>query len=256
MNPPVVIIGIGELGGVFAKAFLKHGSAVYPVTRKVSMEETRRKCPEPALAIVAVREDQLSAILSTLPEKWKSRVCLIQNELLPGDWKKYHIADPTVISVWFEKKKGMDVNPIRSSPVFGPGSVAVHGALAEIGIPSRILADEKELLFELVAKNVFVFTINIAGLKTGGTVGNLWSRHRDLAVRIARDVMDVQESVTGVSLSSQRLTEALAEGIMGDPSHRCTGRAAPMRLERIRALADEAGLAVPAIREIEKAGFE
>jgi len=33
MNPPIVIIGIGELGGVFARAFLYAGYPVYPVTR-------------------------------------------------------------------------------------------------------------------------------------------------------------------------------------------------------------------------------
>ncbi len=32
MQQPVVIIGIGELGGVFAGAFLKNGHPVYPIT--------------------------------------------------------------------------------------------------------------------------------------------------------------------------------------------------------------------------------
>jgi hypothetical protein len=33
---------------------------------------------------------------------------MMQNELLPRDWAIHDFIDPTVISVWFEKKKGMD----------------------------------------------------------------------------------------------------------------------------------------------------
>jgi len=36
-----------------------------------------------------------------------------------------------------------------------------------------------ELLYELVRKNLYILTINIAGLKTGGTVGELWGKHRE-----------------------------------------------------------------------------
>jgi len=37
MQQPVVIIGIGELGGVFAKTFLKKGHPVYPITREMDI---------------------------------------------------------------------------------------------------------------------------------------------------------------------------------------------------------------------------
>ena len=39
MNQPIVIIGIGELGGIFAKAFLHAGHAVYPVTREMDIDQ-------------------------------------------------------------------------------------------------------------------------------------------------------------------------------------------------------------------------
>lgn len=37
MKPPVVVIGIGEMGGVFARGYLKNGHPVYPVTRGSDM---------------------------------------------------------------------------------------------------------------------------------------------------------------------------------------------------------------------------
>jgi hypothetical protein len=112
------------------------------------------------------------------------------------------------------------------------------------------LSDEDELLVELVVKNVFVFTINIAGLVTGGTTGALWSEHNELAVQVANDVIDLQEWKTGVRFDRDRLIAGMVAGIKGDPDHKCTGRSAPARLERVIELADKAGLEIPKIREI------
>lgn len=38
MKKPVVIIGIGEMGGVFARGFLRTGHPVFPVTRDMSLD--------------------------------------------------------------------------------------------------------------------------------------------------------------------------------------------------------------------------
>jgi len=37
MKKPIIIIGVGEMGGVFARAFLKEGHPVYPVSRQTDM---------------------------------------------------------------------------------------------------------------------------------------------------------------------------------------------------------------------------
>ena len=39
MKSPVVLIGIGEMGGVFARGFLRAGYPVYPVTRQTDLAE-------------------------------------------------------------------------------------------------------------------------------------------------------------------------------------------------------------------------
>lgn len=104
MDKAVVIIGIGELAGVFARGFLRNGYPVYPVTREMNISEIAKSSPDPELALVAVAEKDLSEVLRTIPPHWRERIGLLQNELLPGDWEKYDIENPTVISVWFEKK--------------------------------------------------------------------------------------------------------------------------------------------------------
>jgi hypothetical protein len=252
MEKTIVIIGLGQLGRVFAGGFLRAGYAVVPVTRGDDIDIVAACHPEPELVLVAVAEPDLHAVLAALPPQWKERVGLIQNELLPRDWEQHGIASPTVIPVWFEKKKGTDARPLIPSPVFGPAKAAVLAALQSIDIPCREIPSAQELAYELVRKNVYILTTNIAGLRTGGNVGELWQQQRDFARSVAQEIVQIQDWLTGQKNDPERLIEGMAEAIEADPAHMCTGRSAPARLARALQHADEARLAVPVLREIQQ----
>lgn len=250
MKSPVVLVGIGEMGGVFARGLLRAGHPVYPVTRRSDMAALASAIPDPALVLVAVAENDLHPMLEELPSPWSRRIALLQNELLPHDWQQHGLAQPTVISVWFEKKRGRDVKVLLPSPVFGPGAEILRHALAAIDIPVRILDDAAALLFELVLKNVYIVTTNCAGLVTGGTVSELWANHRDLAEGIAREVVRIQESLVGQPLPADDLITGMVKAFEGDPEHGCMGRSAPARLARALQQADAANLEVPHLRDV------
>jgi len=251
MLPPIAIIGIGQLGGVFAQAFLKAGHPVYPVTRGMPLNQTLEQIPHPALTLVAVGEKDLPAVLQELRPDKRSSLGLLQNELLPDTWLSNGVSDPTVITVWFEKKKGMDVKVLRPSPLFGPQADLMATVLEGVGIPCRRLASADDLLIELVVKNVFVYMINICGLKTGDTTGVLWADHNALAQRVAAEIIDLQEVVTKTTFTRSVLMDGVAEGIAGDPEHKCMGRSAPARLTRFLSMAEEAGIQADTIRSIQ-----
>jgi hypothetical protein len=250
MNKAVAIIGIGEMGGVFAKGFLRCGHPVYPITRSLSLPDAVALIPEPVLVLVAVAEKDLPAVLSGIPERWRDRLGLLQNELLPGDWKRYHINSPTVVSVWFEKKKGQDVKVLIPSPVCGPQADIIAECLKSIDIPSRVLGDKDELLLQLVLKNLFILTLNIAGLNTGGTVQDLWFKNNELARSVAHEIIELQEWLVASELPRDRLIADLERAIHADLKHKCVGRSAVARLDRAIKIADKAGLAVPQSRKI------
>ena len=250
MKPPVIVIGIGEMGSVFAHGFLRMGHPVYPVTHGTDLSGTAKLLPSPERVLVAVAENDLHAVLAQMPAAWHSHLALLQNELLPGDWQQYGYTNPTVISVWFEKKKGQDVKVLIPSPVFGPGAELLQTSLDSLGIPARRLASEDELLFELVVKNVYIVTTNCAGLITGGTVSDLWDNHRELGEAVAREVIQLQEALTGQHFQADELIAAMLKAFAGDPDHGCMGRSAPARLARALQQADAAGLAIPRLREI------
>ncbi len=250
MNQAVVIIGIGEIGSVLARGLLKIGHPVYPVMRTMDIEKQAKHISNPAAVIVAVGESDLHPMLSKIPKNWQENLVLIQNELLPRDWQQYDFPTPTIVSVWFEKKKGQDVKVVVPSPIYGTQATLLFDALQALDIPAEIINNKVEMTMELVRKNYYILTSNIAGLKTGGTVSELWSNHQDFAKAVITDIHSLQQYLVGGTLDNEVLTKAMLVAFEGDPEHGCMGRSAPARLERALQIADSAGLTVNTLREI------
>lgn len=252
MNDHIVVIGTGEMSGVFSRGLLKLGYPIIPVTRHSEMDKMATALSPPLMVMVAVGEADLHPVLEAIPAPWRDRLVLLQNELLPRDWQAHDLQGPTVISVWFEKKKGQDYKVLVPSPVYGPQAGVIEAALEALGIPCWELDSMAALEFELVRKNVYILTTNISGLllPPGTTVDTLWNEHQALAREVAQEVMDIQFCLIGKELERDKLIEGMVEGMLGDPAHQCTGRSAPARLTRNLGFADEAGLAVPRLRAI------
>ena len=254
MKQPIVIIGIGELAGVLARAFLRNGYPVCPITRGMDIEKEAKNLPDPQMVVVGVAEKDYPVVMKTMPMQWKNNLVLIQNELLPTDWEKYKVRNPTIMSVWFEKKKGIDYNPLLPSPIYGPMAEIISGSLEQLEIPCKVLGSDDDLLSELVLKNVFVFTINIAGLvlAEGTTTSILWEKDRQFALDVADEIIDLQESINGKKFSRDKLKEGLVAGLKGDPHHKCKGRSAHGRLIRTIEAADAADLKLKTIRGVSR----
>jgi hypothetical protein len=113
------------------------------------------------------------------------------------------------------------------------------------GVPSG-----EPLRDALALKNLYILTSNIAGLEVGGTTGELWRQHRDLAEEVAREVLTLEEGLFGATLPRDPLLAELGEAFLADPAHGCTGRSAPLRLARAVRHADDLGLSVPRLRAL------
>ncbi len=252
MNPPIVVIGTGEMSGVFTRGFLKQGYPVFPVNRNTDMEKVARALTSPALVLVTVGENDLHTILDKIPAAWRDCLALLQNELLPRDWEAHGLQHPSVVSIWFEKKKGQDYRVVAPSPVYGGAARIIEGALQSLDIPTWEVGSAAEMEYELVRKNLYILTTNISGLALppGTEVGEMWEKHRELAEKVAHEVLDIQFHLIGKELDREKVIAGMVEGIEGDLHHKCMGRTAPARLERNLGFADEAELAVPKLREI------
>jgi len=250
MKKPIVILGVGELGSVFARAFLKNNYPVYPITRATDIDELKASI-DPELILVCTAEGDLQSALYSIPVEWKDRVAMMQNELLPRDWEKHDFIDPTVISVWFEKKKGMDSKVLISSPAHGPKAQVLVDSLVFIDIPAHAV-DNNALLFELVLKNLYILTTNIAGLaiEPGANVDDLRNNHLSLMRDVSKDVLILQAQLTGQSFNKDQIEQGMIKAFEGDLAHGCMGRSAPERLDRALELANEFNLTVPTLQKI------
>ncbi len=251
MKQSAVVIGIGEIGGVFARGLLRLGHPVFPVTRDMGIQQAAQQCPDPELVLLSVAEADLPACLTNIPQVWVNKLVLIQNELLPKDWQTHNIENPTVMSIWFEKKKGQDAKVLIPSPTFGKHSDSLINALGKLDIPAHKVANSAELEFELVRKNVYILTTNISGLVCGGVVSELWKNNQALARQVANEVMDIQETLIDKKIDREKQVSGFIEGIQGDPQHKCMGRSAPARLARAIELAEKAKIEVKKLKEIQ-----
>ncbi len=250
IKKPVVLIGMGEIGGVFSRGLLRIGHPVYPLNRDGDIDELSQQVSNPEMVIVAVGEKDLQSILEKIPSAWREKLVLLQNELLPNDWLAHKLNNPTVISIWFEKKPGKDAKVIIPSPVFGPHAEQVKNALTSINIACRILNEREELLFELVLKNLYILTTNICGLVVGSNVGSLWEQQQALATQVAEEIIQIQEVMTGESFDHAELINGMCEAFSGDLKHGCMGRSAPARLSRTMLHVEQYQLTTPMLQEI------
>jgi len=86
---PVVVVGMGEMGSVFARGLLRLGHPVYALNRNDSMKKLAKALPKPGMVLVAVGESELDTALRGIPKAWRKRLALLQNELLPADYRQF-----------------------------------------------------------------------------------------------------------------------------------------------------------------------
>ncbi len=245
-----MVVGLGQLGRLFADGFLRLGRPVVPILRGESLE-AKLGGVEPEVVLVAVGEDELSGVLRRVPAELRDRVALLQNELRPAAWLEEGYADPSVAIVWFERKNDQPPRAVEPTRLFGGQAPLLERALRPLDV-RPLLQDPAELPYELCLKNLYILTTNLAGLEVGGTTSELLDRHGALFERVFRELLLVERALFGatVSLDEERLRSALETALRADPSHGTAGRSARRRLERTLDHARALGLEVPTLASL------
>ena len=221
------IIGVGQLGSLFGGLLVKRGARVVAIRRGYAID--------PSLAadrvIVAVGEDDLAPVLSSLPTAWRDRVVLVQNELSPDAWLAHGITHPTVASVFFEKKRDRAPRVVLPTRIAGPWATLLAAMLNDEGL-TAIVIDERELPRALLDKNVYILTSNIAGLTapSGTTTSALLEVPQlERTCRIFADVLRVESARSNVEVDADDASAAMMRAFRADPDHVAAGRSAPAK---------------------------
>ncbi|HEY5958791.1 MAG TPA: hypothetical protein VIV60_19655, partial [Polyangiaceae bacterium] len=179
-----------------------------------------------------------------------------QNELRPSEWEKRGLPTPTVAVIWFEKKPGRDVRALVSTPVFGPLAVTVVNLMSVLGLPAHVELDAERLVFELALKNLYILSMNFAGLVHDSDVGTLWHEHRPVVETICAEILELESAQMQRALPATSLMLELERIITADPRHGARGRTAQPRLIRTLATARRLGIQTPILNEIARRGEE
>ncbi len=246
---PIVIVGPGEIGSTFATGFLRLGHTVSPVLRGQSLVARASELPPPTLVLVAVGEWELEPTLSALPELWRSQVVLVQNELVPSIWEAHQLS-PSISIVWFEKRAGQAPRVVLPSVNYGPHADLLGGALGAIGLPCRKITDSATLILELAKKNLYILTLNLAGLRSQGTAAHLRTEHAELFSTLARELITLESTLMLRPLPEAELILGLEAAIDADPEHSCQGRTATRRLARALEQARARNLVLPTLEAL------
>lgn len=255
MSEHIVVVGMGQLGAVFAEGFLRTGHSVTPVLRGGDVahacEQTR-----PEAVLVATGEDDLGDVLTRLPASVRDRALLIQNELRPEKWQQHHL-EPTLGIVWFEKRKGKQPNVVLPTVLFGKQTALLEEALTALELPHRTIHTNEELAHELVLKNLYILGLNLAGLRVGGVAKELLTIHRAFFDDVIGEILPLEGALldtvppfSSAMLDKTRLLKDLERAILADPEHSCSGRSAPRRLERTLKDAERLSMKTPILRQL------
>jgi ketopantoate reductase len=243
----VLLVGPGQLGRVIAGGLVACGVSVDPVLRGEALEPG----PSHDVVLVAVGERDLDAALGAIPDTHRDRVVLLQNELVPPSWHARSIVKPTVLVVWFEKKRGRAIQEVRETEIAGPHAGLFVRALAAMDVGAREIS-ELDLVSALVVKNLYIVGANVLGLTIGGTTGDLVRAHGARTERVLREVLAVERARLGpeVTLDGDDVLARTIDAFLSDPQHGTVGRTAKERLGRALDRARAAGLSTPELDAI------
>ena len=249
MLAPIAVVGLGQLGTLFAEGFLRLGHPVFPRRRTDDLSEL--EAIEPKLVLVAVGEDDLAPVLERLPKKLLARVALLQNELRPIQWQSRGVRDPSVAVVWFERKNGKPPSVVLPTRLFGPERELLERALAPFDVRAEPF-DSSELAHELCLKNLYILGLNLTGLGSQKKARELLEPDRTLFDDVITDVLAVERALFGASvqLDEARLRRELDQALWADAEHAAAGRSAKARLTRTLAHARSASVSVPTLERL------
>lgn len=243
------VVGLGQLGQMYAGALLNQGYRVTPVVRATPRPLELGLAPE-APVLVSVGEDALDAALSELVAAGLGqRVMLLQNELFPATWKKHPTAHPTVMVVWTNRKKGV---PLVGAPtrVFGPLADLVVRMHAALEIPCEVLPDEHALNTELCAKYAFIVAVNALGVSEPRTLQEWMEAEPQTVGRVLQDAVSLSAVRVDASVDVEEARRRAHSAMVALASIPSRGRTSWARMERAAAVSQEQHLPVPALRRL------
>lgn len=226
----LVVIGIGELGKLFAAAALRAGIRVTPITRDMNIEHTLNTVQAGTPILIAVGELALSTVLDGLPRNHRSSLILLQNELFPSAWSG--LEQPTIMVPWVLQKRGLPTQVAAPSPYYGEHSALVRELFANVPISGHELRSDSELMQALVDKYTFILTINTLGVLVDRTLGLWLQEDSPLIADVCAEATTLGEALCGARVDQAQCRALTEQAMLALSAVPARGRTALERVKR------------------------
>lgn len=221
----MIVIGAGRIGSALhqlAPAAIGlsslHGRGIGLITRTHGWEVLQGGAGE--AIVVAVRNDDLDAVLARVPEHRREDLVFVQNGML-RPWLAERGLTTTTRGLLFMAvaKRGDPIQPGGVSPFCGPRAAAVVDALNGLGVPAEVVAPERFVAIEL-EKLIWNCAFGLCCEAFDASVGEVVDRQADELRELVAELLEVGERVFGITLELDRLVERLCAYSRSIPDYR------------------------------------
>ena len=244
----LVVVGLGQLGSLYADGAQRAGFRVTPVGRTDNLAAIVASVPAAPL-LIAVGESDLAAVLAAIPPPQRDDLILLQNELFPSDWEPI-TPHPTVLVVWLNRKHDRPSEVARPTAVHGRHADIVATVHTALGLPCTVLTSPADRNLELVGKYAFIITVNGLGVAADRTV-EAWRRADPARVEaLVGEGVTLGEARLGHPVDRAAAHRMVIEALEALPTMPVRGRSAGARVARGLAVARARGIDIPVLSAI------
>lgn len=195
----MIIIGAGRVGGALAERAASAGVEHMLVSRSRGWESIESS---DAPIFVAVRNDDLDAVLQRVPEAAHERLVFTQNGMLRPWLAQRGLTGNTRGLLFFAvPSRGAPLEPGGQSPFVGPHAQAVVSWLSSVDVPAAVVDAQAFAVTEL-EKLLWNCCFGLLCEHTGEPVGAVVEEHGPLLTQLAEELMHWGMPAFGLSLET------------------------------------------------------
>lgn len=202
----MIVIGAGRIG----TALHELAPASIPlVTRTQGWDVLAGDVGEPI--VIAVRNDDLDAVLDRVPERRRADLVFVQNGMLRPWLAERGLTAITRGLLFFAvAKRGDPIQPgAVASPFCGPRAAVLVDTLCGFGVPAEVVEPEAFVAIEL-EKLIWNCAFGLCCEAFGATVGEVVEQHATELRNLVAELLEVGERVFDVELELDPLIERLS----------------------------------------------
>lgn len=236
----VIVIGAGRIGTALHEL---DPQSIVLIDRTQGWEVLAGEPGRPIL--VAVRNDDLDAVLERVPERRRVDLVFVQNGML-RPWLAERGLAATTRGLLFMAvaKRGDPIQPGPPSPFCGPRAAVVVDTLTSLGVPAELATPERFVALEL-EKLIWNCAFGLCCELFAATVGEVVEQRADELRAVVAELLAVGERVFDVDLELDPLIERLCAYSRSIPDYRGAVKEWRWRNGAFVLAAEQHGVAMP-----------